>query len=406
MKNKYLSPLLYLVLFTMCNPKNDRPHTANTTPNKYVIDIPIDELDTETTITYSSIFSGYKLVPLETSEKCLIGQVADIVVFNDTIYILDSFSAKALYVFDINGNFIKKIGAVGRGPGQYLHPTMFAIDTQNNQVKVLDSGQKKILTFSLNGNFIHEFKLRDIIAQIVIQDNYIYADQVVSKSRKSDFLLYAMNNTGEIVAKWFPSELYDKGFEQSFGYSKSLFKTQDDIKYTKPLFDTIYSVTGNVVKPYIVISTNNMAGTKDIQKINSYHEVNEFFMYFSTKCDKFLGASNYVENSDLIMFQYRNKLKTHYLFYWTKNNTIICTTRLINDMVDMKYSTRFFSTYKNQFASCIENNLPGQMEAFIDNIKNKKIKLPKGDLSRLKKLTSASNPVVVFYECREEYKQQ
>ena len=395
--------LLLLPVLISCHAKNKADTEIVKIEPDSSINIDIDHLKTEPQIYFSSVFKGMKLIPLETNEKCLIGNVSQIMVYKDTLYVLDTFTAKALFLFDLDGKFIQKIGAVGKGAGEFIMPSMFAINEKNNEINILDHGQRKVIVFSSKGAYVHEFKLKANYgsSQIAIQNEHIYLEQLARKEGIDDFLLYAIDERGEIKDKIFPFQKYGKGFKQPVGYSNSLFKTKDDIKYMRPFSDTIFSLKDNGVSPYITITTKNEITKQEIRKMNSFQDLNEFLMYLATQCDKFLGIRNYMENTDLVMFQYKNNHKPYYLFYWPKHEEVLCTTSLINDLTNSSDPTRFFTTYKNQFVSCVENNLPGEIETFITNIKNKKNKLPKEELLKLGKINENSNPVLVFYECME-----
>ena len=62
-------------------------------------------------ISKEDVIKAIHFVPLETTDSCLIDVVEKIDVFEDKIYVLDK--KENLYVFDINGKFIKEIGQKG-----------------------------------------------------------------------------------------------------------------------------------------------------------------------------------------------------------------------------------------------------------------------------------------------------
>jgi len=76
-----------------------------------------------------------KALKLETTEESLIGNIDKIIKKKDRIYILDRLVAKALFVFDTEGTFLFKISNIGKGPGEFLSPNDFFIDTDG--IKIL-----------------------------------------------------------------------------------------------------------------------------------------------------------------------------------------------------------------------------------------------------------------------------
>jgi len=65
-------------------------------------------------------FSHIELIPLETSDKVLIGgNVYDLKYHQNRYYIFDGMPQFTVQAFDEKGMFITKIGRMGQGPGEY-----------------------------------------------------------------------------------------------------------------------------------------------------------------------------------------------------------------------------------------------------------------------------------------------
>lgn len=404
---RYLLLILFMLWFTMCQSNKKKGFEINRSfKSDSLIEINIDNLETKQPIYFSQLFKGLKIVPLETSDKCLIGNISQIEKYNDIYYILDSNNAKALLLFDNSGKFIKKIGTIGKGPGEYISPHMFSIDQKRKQIQILDTKQNKIIIYSNNGNFMREIKLNIHFDsfKFVIHNDITYIDILSSRFAKSDFLLYSLNGiTGKIISRWFPTQAYTKGFDQPFNVSKNnFFKTENDIKYSKTFFDTIFSVKGNIVKPYIAITSKNKISPEIIHKMNNYKRLNELSHYLNFECDKFQGVSNYIESSGLLMFNFKNKLRNHHLFYWRETKEVYCTNKFIDDLTYVTFHSGFYATCENNYISYISSDIPGRMEKFIEDIKHNNIKTTKKELATLGKLSLNSNPVILLYECREK----
>ncbi len=86
-------------------------------------------------------------IPLETTGECLIGSISDIQIKNNLIYILEGKKSENLFVFDLNGKFITKVGEKGNGPEQYVKISSFDIDTVNHQILISDKHRGRILSF-------------------------------------------------------------------------------------------------------------------------------------------------------------------------------------------------------------------------------------------------------------------
>ena len=97
-------------------------------------------------------FRRIELIPLETSNKALIGYVGKIIFHQNRFYVFDE-QQRILLVFDESGKFIQQIGRGGQGPGEYLILGDIFINPFNGYVELLD-WMGWILRYDLSGKFI------------------------------------------------------------------------------------------------------------------------------------------------------------------------------------------------------------------------------------------------------------
>ena len=72
----------------------------------------------------------------------------------ENIYVSDSYAGHIL-VFNKNGEFVRKIGQKGRGPGEMMFPLEIQI-LANNELLVNDTGQTRAHIFNLDGAFVRQ----------------------------------------------------------------------------------------------------------------------------------------------------------------------------------------------------------------------------------------------------------
>jgi hypothetical protein len=75
---------------------------------------------------------------------------------NNNVYIVDSF-LHCVKVFSGSGQFIRKIGQKGQGPGDLLSPISIAVD-ETNRIWINDFGNRRIQCFSSTGSSIATFR--------------------------------------------------------------------------------------------------------------------------------------------------------------------------------------------------------------------------------------------------------
>ena len=110
MKNTFI--LFLVALSFVCS-------SCNRTPSVEEPDVLKVELK-ETPVSVSDFFSKVEVIPLETSDSCLLARILRVRVSGDTTYILTqdypTFRHITLMAFDKKGNYLRSIGRVGQVP--------------------------------------------------------------------------------------------------------------------------------------------------------------------------------------------------------------------------------------------------------------------------------------------------
>ena len=113
------------------------------------------------TVWLDSISDSISIIPLETSDRILMGGGGHYYLYNDLLFIshAPSQGKSRLSVFDLSGKYLWDIGSQGQGPGEYINingpRTIFF---NNNRVYLNDVKTCSILCYSLNGEFIRKIK--------------------------------------------------------------------------------------------------------------------------------------------------------------------------------------------------------------------------------------------------------
>lgn len=120
----------------------------------HIVEISDDDLK-NTASRASEIFDSVEFVFLETNEDCLMGRVSKVLVTKD-YFILKS--AKAVFIFDRQGHFIRKIHHVGRGNGEYIGLNDVSV-LSCGTLLLLDTSHKKMLGYTLSDSLLFDIKL-------------------------------------------------------------------------------------------------------------------------------------------------------------------------------------------------------------------------------------------------------
>ena len=105
-------------------------------------------------ISFEDLFSKIEILPLETSDSCLLVDIEKIVQVDSLLYIFDN-RRPALYVFDEKGGFVRQISRWGDGPGDYLLISDFILDKNRRNIGLL-SPYGYMVIYDLCGRFVRQ----------------------------------------------------------------------------------------------------------------------------------------------------------------------------------------------------------------------------------------------------------
>lgn len=389
--------ILILLLLVSCS-----SNTNNDSRNNDIIVLNVDKVLSDNKLLYSNFFNSCKIIPLETNESCLIGQIDQIFVANDELFILDSRSAKSVFVFTKNGKFIRKIGKLGRGPGEYTSPSTFKINDKRKEIYILDRNYQVIHRYDYTGRYQGNIKISGDRATdfIMTNQNQLYLDLVMGYG-DNKYLLRELSFNGIEFKKWFPTPEYGKGWSFNLD-GKAFCQTQQDIKFYKPYLDTIYSIYPNEVIPFMCLSSDNLLTSKDLMEIKSTQKINNSSRGLY-EINKIWGPTDYYEDNNLI-FLVVNIKSSPYFILFNKQNKNSLAVQFFNFDDDLAYaphtSPPFIGFTQTEFIKVIR---PTEITNFKKKLMENKKLLIEDEKIKLEQTSELSNPILIFYETKNEW---
>ena len=194
-------------------------------------------------VSFEDLFSKIEIIPLETSDSCLLVDVEKIVHVDSLLYVFDS-RRPALYVFDEKGAFVRQISRWGDGPGDHLLISDFMVD-KNQQTIGLLSPNGYMGIYDLCGKFIRQ----DVLPA---KPNY-YAVASLSPDRwvfwscvredEDGITVVGKDSLNTVSGFWRNDRILDMGSLNPF------YEYHDNVYFATAYQNTVYKLTKKGLYP-------------------------------------------------------------------------------------------------------------------------------------------------------------
>ena len=210
--------------------------------------LPHSDLDT--------IFSSYKLIPLETSEEFLIGNIDRIIKCPGCYCIQDRENAN-VFIFEENGKFRCKLGNKGHARNEHLDAWSIAYDEKNEQIVMLDLTGRRLLSYDLMGNLKKVASLFFLYHDMAILGDDILCLTGSAYNRFSDIIdlsrLVLADKMGKPIRRGFP---ITEMIRDRFTYGDKMTQYKDKAYFTDLIADTVWEVSGKEMAPILNMTVN------------------------------------------------------------------------------------------------------------------------------------------------------
>ena len=210
--------------------------------------LPHSDLDT--------IFSSYKLIPLETSEEFLIGNIDRIIKCPGCYCIQDRENAN-VFIFEENGKFRCKLGNKGHARNEHLDAWSIAYDEKNEQIVMLDLTGRRLLSYDLMGNLKKVASLFFLYHDMAFLGDDILCLTGSAYNRFSDIIdlsrLVLTDKMGKPIRRGFP---ITEMIRDRFTYGDKMTQYKDKAYFTDLIADTVWEVSGKEMAPILNMTVN------------------------------------------------------------------------------------------------------------------------------------------------------
>lgn len=308
-------------------------------PNKYISDenlseILIDPDLYEESLDLSEILQdSIEIIPLETTEQCLISDIMQIELYKDKIYVSDRGNAK-IFVFTTTGHFLNSLGRQGLGPGEYSHLGNFTF--KGDSILIQDLYRNKYIAYDLYSNSYREIPYDVYHRDIVSFDNIAYLIANYEGTDYGDFNLFEFDfNTSNVVSSKIPfnTKYLDKS---GYGLRKYTSKYDNEATLIYPLNDTIYILKNDTVYPFYVIKFASRNLPEDLS-------VDRDMLFRIVREKRYLKGFEYLQNSQDYLLGYYSDDSFKYFIY-DKNSANIRVGKWLSIGLFGNMTFHYFST--------------------------------------------------------------
>lgn len=227
---------------------------------QYVSDTPSLSVDTAARLVYLDLPSeitktdvyecidSIHVIPLSSSDDdAIVGHIDGIYIQDSKLFVTDLYKAKGVFVFDMSGNYLYKIGRSGNGPGEYASLNDVRFTTEH--VDVLDWISWKYIRYDLSGRFLEEHSLMDVSPSKAVlrkDGTWLFFFQRYTPDRH--FRLVLADSSLKPVDTALPFSN-----DRSMGPGR-VWEEDSLLYYYYHLCDTIYQITENSLSPKYKLS--------------------------------------------------------------------------------------------------------------------------------------------------------
>ena len=397
--------ILCILTVICCKPKTDVNLIKGSTSKSELVQINIPE-KIDDFLQWDSLFERVSMIQLETKDECLLNKPSKISINNDKIFLQDYF--ENLYVFDLNGKFLNKIGSKGKGPGEFIQLVGYDFDNKGN---VFITDYHKQLKYTSAGTFLSSIPLNinkangydeqeffcypEQVFEVKNGSFYVWSGSIGMHSGTSGktFALHKIDDKLNIQASYFP-------IHHSVITSFNRFSKFGNYINVEPYFgnDTIFGfIEGELAARYYIDFGQRKLGPvpSDIKQFGEYkYKVDE---KYATNIRKISETKNWL----YFRFSYN---KNSYIAFYSKDLKKVFVSKSSRKALPHKSLIwQIDNSWDEKFIALVE---PMYLIEKVESIPefNERINLTSEDvklIDQLEGLNDLDNPILFILEMKQ-----
>ncbi len=203
-------------------------------------------------------------------------------------------------IFDHNGKFVRKIGRIGNGPGEYSNVTSAYYSHISQHIYFPRTSTGNMLEFDLDGNVINEIPLNGVLSMNFANINSTtFACYVLNLQGSEVDKCIIFNEYGEEIAKIPNNDFFTFGNSMFVNNAEGIFfNSGDKLNFKEYFNDTIYQFRSDtILSPRMVFNSGKYKVSADLKSDPEN--------YLETYNRDYFIVSHILETPSLLFFSYR-----------------------------------------------------------------------------------------------------
>lgn len=255
-------------------------------------------------LSLNSYLENINIIPLETSKDFLLSYFSFVSAKDNELVLNDK--ENVYFIDKRSGEFLSKFNRKGNGAGEYIQ-IFNAEMLRDGTVLILDPTKKRLSNYNRNGDFLSTVKNDSLgIVKQLYNGAYIvnYSPHIIT-SHSIGIYDKSWNLVRQSIPKDNDTEFRMLHYDALNNYNgENLFRQS-------PLGDTIYRITYETEKPYIVLNKGNLKAPADI-----YTDLNKL----NSESHKYITGDHAIVVGGLMFLRYAYN-KGYYSDIWDIENS-------------------------------------------------------------------------------------
>lgn len=365
--------------------------------------IPVKTISSDSIVKASTYFKNATVIPLETSDSCLLTSLKKVIPYKNKLYVLDHRNQTGVFCFDMNGNLLKIIGNKGAGPQEHTSLDDFSVEEESGLIYLNNRDRQRILVFTEKGEYVKSIPTERYFDKIEIFEDHLYLAK--NNDRADTYDLEIKDKSGKTLGRYFPSPI------GKYLPIPQLIKTNKGIYYyPNRAQDSIYSIFNSEFRLFFYVDFGEYAIKRsEWEKItDAVYESSHPFWQTLLQNNYIGGFSPTFIFDKLIVFGFTYQMnggwKSFYEMNTGKTSTVLS---FVDDLSYVGFNQMVSQTDCQMICALEQPNLERTIESirtfWVDHNYVTAEEAEKGS-ARLEilqnQLTEESNPVVIIYDLK------